>query len=166
MFFLAVLMLLTCLFPDSSQANSPEPRLPGNALSPWGDKGLGGNGFPAGTIIIRITGLDPPSGVLRLALYDSRKSYEERRDPIRSAAVEIAGTEAVIKFDGLPPGSYAVMMYHDTNRNNKFDRILGLPKEQYGFSNNARPGLGPPDFDKVKFPVRAGKVTFITIRAQ
>ena len=159
------MILLTFLFPDRSYGSSPEPRFPGNALSPWGDKGLGGNGFPACTIIIRVTGLDPPSGVLRLALYDSRKSYVERK-AIRSAAVEISGTEAIIKFDGLPPGSYAVMMYHDTNRNNKFDRILGLPEEQYGFSNNARPGLGPPDFDKVKFPVQAGKVTFITIRAQ
>jgi len=162
----AGLIMLYCVFFSASNCMGQEPVFPGDALSPWGDKGVQKKGFPACTVLIRVTGLDPPSGILRLAMYDSRQSYEARKDPVRSAAVEVKGRDVTLKFDGLPPGDYAIMMYHDANRNNRFDRILGLPREQFGFSNNAKPGLGPPDFDRVRFHVQAGRVTFLTIRAQ
>ncbi len=136
------------------------------ALSPWGDKAMTKHGFGLCAVIVKVIGLDPPKGILRVALYDSKESYDKRTDPIRSAAVEIDSSNATVEFADLYPGQYAIMMYHDTNKNNKFDRFLGLPREQYGFSNNVLPGLGPPDFDAVRFTVEAGKVTFVRIQAR
>ncbi|RUM89205.1 MAG: hypothetical protein DSZ23_03550 [Thermodesulfatator sp.] len=141
-------------------------RLPGNALDPWGKKGSSNQGFSECVLVIQVTGLEPPVGILRLALYADRRSYQDRNNPVRSVATEIKSSNATIEFHGLPPGEYAVMMYHDANSNNRFDKLLGLPREQYGFSNNARPGFGPPDFEEVKFRVCAGKVTFLKIKAQ
>ncbi len=171
-FFLvwAVVMSVACLWPEGllsgSSGSGASPGLPGDVLSPWGDSRAQQGGFPSCAVIIRVTGLDPPRGVVRLALYDSRQSYESRSHPVRSAAVEVTDKQVTVKFDGLPPGDYAVMMYHDTNRNQRFDRLLGLPREQYGFSNNAVPGLGAPDFDRVRFRLKADRVTFLEIRAQ
>jgi uncharacterized protein (DUF2141 family) len=42
----------------------------------------------------------------------------------------------------------------DVNRNNKMDRnFIGIPKEQYGFSNDARGSFGPPCFAEASFTV-------------
>ncbi len=146
--------------------SAAENRSLADAFNPWDDRQLEQRGFSSCVLVLKVVGLDPPSGILRLAVYDSRKSYDSKRHPVRSADVEISSSNCTIKFEGLKPGSYAVMMYHDTNRNNRFDRFLGLPREQYGFSNNRMPGFGPPDFDQVKFEAAAGKWTFLKIIAR
>ena len=52
----------------------------------------------------------------------------------------------------LPPGTYAIGIFHDVNLNNKMDNnFFGIPKEQYGFSNNASAFLGPPAFEAAAF---------------
>ena len=44
----------------------------------------------------------------------------------------------------LPPGTYAIGIFHDANLNNRLDNyFFGVPREQYGFSNNARGFMGP-----------------------
>ena len=49
----------------------------------------------------------------------------------------------------LLPGRYCVRYYHDENENMKMDTgPMGIPKEGYGFSNNAKGRLGPPSFEK------------------
>jgi uncharacterized protein (DUF2141 family) len=40
--------------------------------------------------------------------------------------------------------------------------LFGIPKEPYGFSNNARNPFGPPQFDDVKFMV-SGEALTLTI---
>ena len=38
----------------------------------------------------------------------------------------------------IPPGSYAIKLHIDENENGKLDtNFIGIPKEQYGISNNA-----------------------------
>lgn len=50
-------------------------------------------------------------------------------------------------FD-IPAGQYAIGVFHDVNANNSLDtNFFGVPKEQYGFSNNATGNFGPPSFD-------------------
>ena len=41
--------------------------------------------------------------------------------------------------------------YHDQNNNGILDsNFLGIPKEAFGFSNDARGIVGAPDYDKAK----------------
>ena len=55
-------------------------------------------------------------------------------------APAIKDASATIDFDGLAPGKYAMVCYHDENGNGKFDEnALGMPKEGYCFSNNIKP---------------------------
>ncbi len=57
--------------------------------------------------------------------------------------------------------------FHDINNNGKFDMFLGIPKEQYGFSNNATPSVaGPPSFEKAKFFLNSGQKLTITLQAR
>ena len=51
-------------------------------------------------------------------------------------------------FADLPPGRFAVAVYHDENGNDELDRnLIGIPKEGYAFSERARGFAGPPSFD-------------------
>jgi len=92
---------------------------------------------------------------------------EKRSNPVCSAAVAVGSENVTLRFTNLTEGWYGIMFYHDTNNNGKFDRILGIPKEQFGFSNNATPSLGgPPSFDKAKFFVPKGKNLSMVLKAQ
>jgi len=54
----------------------------------------------------------------------------------------------------LAPGTYAAAPFHDENNNNEFDvNFLGMPKEGYGYSNDAKGGAGWPLYKDAEFTV-------------
>ena len=69
----------------------------------------------------------------------------------------------VFTFENIPFGEYAVKVIHDENIDNNLDtNWLGIPKEAFGFSNNARARFGPPDFKDAMFKINKSEIT-ITI---
>jgi uncharacterized protein (DUF2141 family) len=59
------------------------------------------------------------------------------------------------------PGTYAVVVYHDSKRAGRFVRGTFGPTQDYGFSRNPRLFLGPPSLNQVKFPAPAGETTVV-----
>lgn len=54
----------------------------------------------------------------------------------------------------LENGLYAILVYVDINQNGELDKnLFGIPKEPYGFSNNARGSFGPPSFMAVSIQI-------------
>ena len=93
--------------------------------------------------------VEEPSGSLFIQLRDSTGAkIEDRVLPIRS-------TTAQTTFQRLSVGqNYIVYVFQDLNDNGKMDHhFYGPPKEPYGFSNNARGTMGPPDIEDEKFTV-------------
>ena len=115
-------------------------------------------------LIIHITGFDNSKGVAKVALINSKENYKADM-PFKGFDYEIINNE-VIKTITLPYGKYAVKVYHDENGNNERDtRIFGIPIERYGFSNNARGTLGPPEFNEAAVNLNSPqKKIFITIQ--
>ena len=65
----------------------------------------------------------------------------------------------------LPCGEYAVTLFVDFNGNKKLDKnFLGIPKEQYGFSNNVMGKMSPPTFDQAKFVITGATTQNIKLR--
>ena len=61
-------------------------------------------------------------------------------------------------FDSIYSGRYAIQFYHDENQNGKLDlNLIGIPKESYGSSNDVKPVLGPPKFEKMLFNLTENK---------
>jgi uncharacterized protein (DUF2141 family) len=59
---------------------------------------------------------------------------------------------AVISFDDLPSGDYAVVVLHDENADMKLDRnAFGKPREGWGMSNNPKAHLSAPPFSAARF---------------
>ena len=68
-----------------------------------------------------------------------------------------------IVFENIPTGSYGVKLFHDVNGNNRLDtNAMGIPREPYAFSNNARGNFGPAKFKDAGFTI--DKATAISIR--
>jgi uncharacterized protein (DUF2141 family) len=116
-------------------------------------------------LTIRAAGLTTGQGNVAFALFDSERSYDDRTEPVRRAFIPARDGACEWVVEGLPPGKYAAMAYHDRNGNGQLDRRkrLGIPKEPYGFSNNAQALFGPPKFEKARFDV-SERQTRIEIR--
>ena len=115
-----------------------------------------------GMIKININNITEQEGLIHIALYDSPEFFPQNKGKIlglKEETKKIFMNGIIIR--NLVESEYAVAVYHDSNANNKFDKFLSLPKEKYGFSNNARVFLGPPDFEEAAFFV--GENDFIEI---
>ncbi len=72
--------------------------------------------------------------------------------------------KAIVTFKNIPKGEYAVSFVHDENDNKKMDtNFFGIPKEDYGCSNNARGFMGPPKYEDAKFQLIENKTIDIKI---
>lgn len=101
-----------------------------------------------------VTGVKDTTGMILVALYASQDSFLKK--PLAGKSVKATTGQAVVVFEQLPAGDYAASMIHDANKNGKLDtNFFGVPKEGFGFSNDAMGTLGPPSFEKAKFTIRA-----------
>ena len=101
------------------------------------------------TLTVTVSNVRSSEGQVRVAVYTSDNWLGD--EPTARVWTAAAGTPVTATFT-LPAGRYAVAVLHDENDNGKMDyRLLRLPKEPYGFSNGARPKLGPPTFEDAAF---------------
>ena len=72
----------------------------------------------------------------------------------------------ILKFPRVQPGHYALMVYHDENRNRTLDRgLFGIPTEGTGFGRDAVGRRGPPKFeDAVQHVPASGFATQLKLR--
>jgi len=72
-----------------------------------------------------------------------------------------------VVFENLPAGEVAVSLFHDENSNSTLDRnFLGIPKEGWGASRDAKAHFGPPSYDDARLRLAAGEHKQIAIHLQ
>ena len=105
-----------------------------------------------GTITVAVKKLRNNNGKVGAALFSSAEGFPKNAaKAFRAVSAPIKKKRAKIVFDNVPYGTYAIACVHDENENGKMDyNIVGLPKEGYGFSNDAMGMLGPPSFKAAK----------------
>lgn len=105
------------------------------------------------TFMLKVEGLKEAKGEIRIAVFNSEDSYT--KVPLYAVVLPVKGREIEWKVPNLPFGEYAIAVYHDKNKNGKLDtNFLGIPKENYGFSNNARGRFGPASWQEAKFSIQ------------
>jgi uncharacterized protein (DUF2141 family) len=98
------------------------------------------------TLTIEITDLKSSDGKVTVELLDKDQKT------VAETEAEITGNKSVVAFENIPTGTYAVQYFHDENTNKEMDSgMFGIPLEGYGFSNDARGFMGPPDFEDELF---------------
>jgi uncharacterized protein (DUF2141 family) len=105
-----------------------------------------------GSLTVVVVDLEGDEGQVVVALLDSAEAYEGETVAFRDATSKISDGRASTTFEDVPHGVYALKIFHDENGNGKLDtNFMGLPKEHFGFSNNAMGRFGPPKFEQAKF---------------
>ena len=83
---------------------------------------------------------------------------DENENPVIVGTSSVINYSSKISFDSISPGKYAIQFFHDENENQKMDfNLIGIPKEKFGSSNDVKPILGPPKFEKMLFEIYQDK---------
>lgn len=115
----------------------------------------------AATLTVTVLGLRSEVGELLIGVYDSAEGFKSAladsatKSALLPEAWRVVGASLRAKpgfrsitFRDLPPGRYAIIVFHDENDNGLLDEnAFGVPIEGYGFSNDAQGLLGAPSFD-------------------
>lgn len=113
-------------------------------------------------IIVNISGLDSNKGKVLIALYNEEGQFLKKR--YKGGMSKITDKKVTYTLKGIPKGEYAISFFHDENDNNKMDtNFFGIPKEDYGCSNNATGFMGPPKYKDAKFQLSENKIIDIKI---
>jgi uncharacterized protein (DUF2141 family) len=91
--------------------------------------------------------------------------FDENEKVIGQEKGEIKDNKCIITFRDLKPGKYAVRYFHDEDLSGVMEtNMLGIPKEGYGFSNNAAGPFGPKPFKEWLFDLEKNKSITIETR--
>lgn len=95
------------------------------------------------------------AGEIHVAVYDNAGAFDADRGERGAATPGITeGTREMVERGSmsyvyeLPPGNYAISIFHDVNWNNNF---FGVPKEQFSLSNHTSAVFGPCDFQAAAY---------------
>ena len=110
----------------------------------------------AAELVVRITGLSEPLGQVGCSLFAGSAGFPKDSSGARQLWQAADAKGVTCRYSDVPEGTYAVSIGHDLNGNKRVDaNFVGLPTEQWGVSNNARPNLRAPRFDEAMFKVAA-----------
>jgi uncharacterized protein (DUF2141 family) len=112
-----------------------------------------------GKLVVNISGFPSSDGFAMVALHNSEESYKGgETETIAKTKTRVVDQKAQVIFTNLPYGGYGVSLYHDENANGKMDKnAMGIPKEAYGFSNNAKGFFGKPSYKNVVFQLNSAE---------
>jgi uncharacterized protein (DUF2141 family) len=105
-------------------------------------------------IKVEVTGFRNDKGQLGCSLWRGPAGFpRDDSHIVKHVWAPIKNASGQCVFGGpLPAGDYAVTLFHDENKNGKFDsNFVGYPLEGYGFSNNIVPKFKAPSYDECKF---------------
>jgi uncharacterized protein (DUF2141 family) len=110
---------------------------------------------------IQVTGARNIKGHVLVSLFNSSDGFPDKDSKaIKKLQLKVSGNTATGSFGAMPAGDYAVAILHDENNDLKMNtNWVGLPKEGFGFSNNAMGMFGPPSFSKAKVVYGGGAYT-------
>ncbi len=128
--------------------------------------------LPAGlaaqsSLEVTVKGIEVQEGNILLALHASDETFPND-EPLVMKAAKAEASNVTIHIHDLPAGEYAISLFHDINDNEELDtNIMGIPKEPFGFSNDAMGMFGAPSFKDSKFviPPDGNKKISITLKS-
>jgi hypothetical protein len=120
---------------------------------------------PTIDLTVETTGFSSSHGSLSIALFREKDEFPVFGKQFKGKIVAIDGKTTKVFFNDLPTGKYAIAAYHDKNNNKKLDKNqLGIPQENYGFSNNARRMFSAPSFEEASFELKSKKTIQIFLK--
>ena len=118
----------------------------------------------AGDIRILVSNIEEKKGTIHYGAYNNPKLFPDESGKVLGGFEEVSKViEDGLLIEDLEESNYAIAIFHDKNSNDKFDTFFSIPKEKFGFSNNARVFLAPPKFEDASFFVGKNSIVEIMI---
>ena len=127
----------------------------------------------AGDLVLTVTNIRQP-GMLFVTLYQDARTFSDdmvnTRTPIEKVGVHSVTRESTTDRVAqlvmtVPDGIVAIAVFHDTNGNGAVDEgFFGVPKEQYGFGNDARPLFRAPSYSASSIMIEGRTTHSIKLR--
>jgi uncharacterized protein (DUF2141 family) len=105
-----------------------------------------------GRLEVTVVNVKDTTGTVRVGIFKDESTF--LKEAFVGKVVKASKGEVKVIFERVPLGKYALSVIHDENRNGMLDsNVIGIPKEGFGFSNDAMGMFGPPDFEKCVFVI-------------
>ncbi len=110
---------------------------------------------------ITVSGIKGDKGSIIIAVYDNKKDWLGD-NAVSREVVAVKGNikdGAIKAVFALPPGEYAITLFHDVDGDGelKMGRFIPTPKEPMGLSNNDKT-FGAPKYKNAKFQISSEKM--------
>ena len=121
-----------------------------------------------GTLTVKVSNVQTDKGQIGCSLYTGKDGFpsEPEKAAKRMFVTPKAGKASCV-FEGVKPGTYAVSVMHDADKDGELKtNLVGRPKEWWGVSNDVpMERFGPPKYEKATFKY-AGAPQTIKIKLQ
>jgi uncharacterized protein (DUF2141 family) len=118
------------------------------------------------TLTIEINKIKSDKGDILLSVYNNSKGFPyASTSSIKTLSVKAKPGGVMLSTADLPPGTYAIALFHDVDGNRKLTtNMIGIPKEGYAFSNNASNFFGVPGFKDASFKLTGDTTIVINMK--
>ncbi|MGB5811602.1 MAG: DUF2141 domain-containing protein [Polyangiales bacterium] len=116
--------------------------------------GLVGAQDAQGVLTVEVQNIKNDTGQIGCSLFANADGFPNKSDKALDVVfVPPKARKATCVFKNVKPGTYAVSVMHDLDKDGSLDSsLMGRPKEPWAVSNNAPvERFGPPKFDAAKF---------------
>ncbi|MEM1094088.1 MAG: DUF2141 domain-containing protein [Bacteroidota bacterium] len=120
------------------------------------------------TLTVAVTGVSSDKGEVKCSLFDQADAYPDKYDKALLIDTQTADPDGTTcRFEGLAAGTYALAVFHDKNANGKLDtNFVGVPKEDWAASNDARPSMRKPRFSEAAFTIADGQTLALEVEVR
>ena len=119
-------------------------------------------------LTVQVWNIQNDQGQIGCSLYASKEGFPtDSEKAAKSTFVKPKAGKATCTFAGVKPGTYAVSVMHDADKNGELKtNFVGRPKEWWGVSNDVpAERFGPPKYEKATFEI-AGAAKTIRVKLQ
>jgi len=110
-------------------------------------------------------GVEEVKGNMSIAIYDNADDFPGRENYVHAEDIPIETLQFSYVFNDIPAGTYAIAIYHDLDKNRELNKNwIGIPKEPFGFSNDAKGKMGPPSFEDSTFELKEDMEMVINLK--
>ena len=110
--------------------------------------------FPAAAadLTVNVDEIRNAQGRVYVTLFNGASTWLDDKHSTQDDSLPAHPGRVSVTFHNVAPGRYAAVVFHDENGNTVMDYdLIGLPTEGFAFSNQARPFLSAPSFDRCAF---------------
>ncbi len=110
-------------------------------------------------VVVHLQQIHSASGNIKLAIFNKAEGFpNERKMAYKLMSVPAQKGEVKLSLGKLPPGRYALAVFHDENADGQLNtNMIGIPLEGYAFSTKTKAGFGIPAFDDAAVSINGSK---------